>query len=116
MQLMVRRLGEVQMRQVRDFLGLASFHGGYRSQGRATQVTRPPPMLRAGRRSAGSVVDSATVAFGAASVLGEDFRVGRKRVLGTGHRRDTKPSSSCKAPRTTSTPSRSCVAMTGRSK
>jgi hypothetical protein len=29
MQLMVRRLGEVQMRQVRDFLALASFHGGY---------------------------------------------------------------------------------------
>ena len=29
MQLMVRRLGEVQVRQVRDFLGLASFHGGY---------------------------------------------------------------------------------------
>jgi len=29
MQLMVRRLGEVQVLQVRDFLGLASFHGGY---------------------------------------------------------------------------------------
>ena len=29
MRLMIRRLGEVQMRQVRHFLELASFHGGY---------------------------------------------------------------------------------------
>ena len=29
MQLMVRRPGEVQLCQARDFLGLASFHGGY---------------------------------------------------------------------------------------
>jgi hypothetical protein len=29
MQFMVCRLGEVQVRQVRDLLGLASFHGGY---------------------------------------------------------------------------------------
>ena len=29
MRLMTRRLGEVQLRQARDFLGLASFHGGY---------------------------------------------------------------------------------------
>jgi hypothetical protein len=36
MGVMVRRLGEVQLRQVRDFLSLASFHGGYtvRSVGR----------------------------------------------------------------------------------
>jgi hypothetical protein len=29
MRLMIRRIGEVQLRQVRDFLTLASFHGGY---------------------------------------------------------------------------------------
>jgi hypothetical protein len=62
-------------------------------------------------------VDSGTVAFGAASVLERTSASSRIRVSGMGRRGDTRPSSSCKAHvRTAISPSRSCVAMTGRSK